>query len=210
MRKNIHTYDACTKCTGVCVSPWPTSNKTTLSCFPILSLCLGAKLVCYFETKQLVQQQLKLEKTFLIRKFFTIFMMCPAVGLIWPKAEPLSYDVNPVRSYRILPMMIILTLACNTNSDCVLFHTSNIRTGCGAASLLVVPIQHTTQAPFFILPHPVPPLCLCCCLKKHHLLQASLWGVFGQVIVMKKDRGEFSREMLWSLWHWEARSDLCF
>ena len=64
----------------VCVSPWPTSNKTTLSCFPILSLCLGAKLVCYFETKQLVQQQLKLEKTFLIRKFFTIFMMCPAGG----------------------------------------------------------------------------------------------------------------------------------
>ena len=153
--------------------------------------------MCYFETKQLVQQQLKLEKTFLFKKIlYNFYDAVLLLGLIWPKAELLSYDVNPVRSYRILPMMIILTLACNTNSDCVLFHTSNIRTGCGAASLLVVPIQHTTQAPFFILPHPVPPLCLCCCLKKHHLLQASLWGVFGQVIVMKKDRGEFSREML--------------
>ena len=163
MRKNIHTYDACTKC----VSPWPTSNKTTLSCFPILSLCLGAKLVCYFETKQLVQQQLKLEKTFLFKKIlYNFYDAVLLLGLIWPKAELLSYDVNPVRSYRILPMMIILTLACNTNSDCVLFHTSNIRTGCGAASLLVVPIQHTTQAPFFIFSHPAPPpLCLCCCLS---------------------------------------------
>ena len=53
---------------------------------------------------------------------------------------------------------------------------------------------HNASTLFYIFPPSTPPVSVL--LPKHRLLQASLQGVFGQVIVMKKDRGEFSREML--------------
>ena len=98
-----------------------------------------------------------LKKTFFPRKILLQFCVKTGhvAGPMWPATDYSHMIVNPVQSVQNITMTILFLHSCKLIFDCVLFHTSNIRTGCGIASLLVVPIQHTTQAPNFFLSLPV-------------------------------------------------------